>query len=90
MLHKISLGQVAIPAHKFIQPVQTRSSSRTNHSKTFTRLTGKSNIFNDSFFPLTILQWNKLPEHLINITNPDTFKSRVTSHIDLQANQQQE
>ena len=90
MLHKISQGQVAIPAHKFIQPVQTRSSSRVNHSKAYTRIPGKSNVFNDSFFPLTILQWNQLPEHLINITNPDSFKSHVTTHINLQAIQQQD
>ena len=30
MLNKILLGQVAIPARKFLQPVSTRSSSRLN------------------------------------------------------------
>ena len=81
MLSKITLGQVAIPAQKFIHPVQTRSSSRLNHSQQITRLTGKSNIYNNSFFPLTIRQWNQLPENIVNINNPETFKTNVADFI---------
>ena len=87
MLNKIAQGQVAIPAHKFMQPVQTRSSSRLNHNKAFTRLTGKSNFFNKSFFPLTILQWNKLPEHIVNISDPKQFKNTVAAYIKCSVNQ---
>ena len=81
MLHKISNGQIAIPAGKFLQPVQTRTSSRRNHNKAITRLTGRTEYYNQSFFPHTINEWNKLPSTLVNITDTKSFKEALTGHI---------
>ena len=81
MLHKIKHGQVAIPAQKFLQPVQTRSSERINHDQNITRLTGRTKYYNSSFFPQTINEWNKLSQGIVNIEDKDIFKDSLTSQI---------
>ena len=81
MLHKIVHSQVAIPARKFLQPVQTRSSSRLNHNQSIKRLTGRTNYYSQSFFPHTINEWNNLPGTIVNITETSNFKEALTAYI---------
>lgn len=58
-----------------------RSSRRLNNSYNFQRISGSSNAFNKSFLPLTIVDWNSLPESLITITDPVVFKSSIMSYF---------
>ena len=81
MIHKVINGQVAIPAHTFVQPATTRKSYRHNHKNQIKRMCGKSDYYNQSFFPLTIQEWNQLPQDLVNITETGTFKAAVADYI---------
>ncbi len=81
MLNKIINYQVAILANEFLNPASTRRSSQLNHNKTINRLAGRSDFYNNSYFPLTIEEWNNLPEHIVNITDPKIFKVAVADHI---------
>ena len=81
MLQKIRQGQVAIPAQTFLQPATSRRSSRLNHNQCYTKPTGRTDYFLQSFFPLTINDWNSLPEHIVTINQINEFKIAVTNNI---------
>ncbi|XP_072022924.1 uncharacterized protein [Amphiura filiformis] len=81
MFHKIVNNQVAIPAHEFVQPVQTRKSSRLSHNQSYSRLTGRTDQYMNSYFPLTTKSWNNLPQQLVDIKPSTHFKTAVAEHI---------
>ena len=78
-LHKITLGQVAIPADQFLTPVVRPT--RHNNSQAFFRPRAKKNCYRDSYFPKTISEWNILPDNLVHLTSPEAFKKQVTQHL---------
>lgn len=79
MLQKIHTSQVAIPAQKFLRPVNRPS--RHHNSKAYQRYQAKKDCFKHSFFPSTISSWNTLPEHLVHISETPAFKEAVSTHL---------
>ena len=43
----------------------------------FTPIVGRVEVFNNSFFPVTIDQWNLLPASVVNIECPEKFASSL-------------
>ncbi|XP_072018059.1 uncharacterized protein [Amphiura filiformis] len=78
MFHKIVNTQVAIPAHEFVQPVQTRKSSRPGHTQSYSRLTDQ---YMNSYFSLTTKSWNNLPQQIVDIKLTTQFKTAVAEFI---------
>ncbi|CAN7950287.1 unnamed protein product, partial [Ixodes hexagonus] len=58
-----------------------RSSRRLFNSLSVRRIPGSTVTFNNSFFPLAIIEWNNLPDHIVHISDPDLFKHAVSSLI---------
>jgi hypothetical protein len=81
IFHKAINNQVAIPAHEFVQPAQTRRSARLNHNQSYRRITGRTDLYINSFFPLTVKYWNNLPQQLVDIQDPGQFKTATASYI---------
>uniref|UniRef100_A0A131Y531 Putative tick transposon n=1 Tax=Ixodes ricinus TaxID=34613 RepID=A0A131Y531_IXORI len=58
-----------------------RSSRRLTNSNCMQRISGSTNAFNNSFFPLAISEWNVLPECIALIICPDAFRSSLVLHF---------
>lgn len=56
-----------------------RTSRRLNNHLSFKRLSGKTVAFNSSALPQAIVHWNGLPEHIVNIRDPASFRTEITA-----------
>ena len=73
-LYKIQHENIAIPLPDYIQRQQA-SNTRQYHPSKFRVMGPKTNVYKNSYFPRTILEWNSLPQSLYNIHNLDNFKT---------------
>lgn len=58
-----------------------RQDSRHLNSNTYAVPNSRTNYQKYSFFPLTIREWNSLPEDIATLPNLDSFKLTVTLRV---------
>ena len=75
LMFKIVHGLVAIPQTQLVRPHRI---SRNSHSFAFRQIQTTKNVYKYSFFPLTIVQWNKLPSSVVSLPNIEQFKGEVS------------
>ena len=75
LFYKIIHGLVAVPLPDYIQ-YNNRISSFC-HSMTFRQVHTSRDFYKLSFFPLSIVQWNALPESIACLQSIDAFKAAV-------------
>jgi hypothetical protein len=52
------------------------------HNQRLRQIRARTSIFQNSFFPATIVLWNKLPQDVVDQTSLDAFQSALASqHI---------
>ena len=66
-----------------LKPNQSKTFTRTSHSKTFRQLPCKKDSFKYSFFCNTIPDWIKLPETIANSDSIKSFKEKLTHEVHL-------
>lgn len=74
LMYKIIHGLVAIPSVQLVPPGKI---TRSTHSFTFRQIQTTKNVYKYSFFPLTIVQWNRLPDSVVALPDVDHFKLEV-------------
>ena len=75
MFYKIVYGLVIIPMPLYIRrPVRT---TRTMHPMHYGQIPTTASYYKYSFFPLAIVQWNKLPTQVVISTDLNSFRSTV-------------
>ena len=73
-------GLVAIPIENYVTLAKTRSSNcKGGHNFKYQRHYIKQDYYAQSFFPRTIVQWNQLPNSVVNSETIDQFKSNIAS-----------
>ena len=72
LFYKMIHGIVAVPLPDYVQP--THRVSRYCHSMTFRQIHTNRNYHKYSFVPLTIVQWNALPESVVSLQDLEAFK----------------
>lgn len=77
LFHKIVNGHVAVPLPDYI--VHPSRFTRNAHSLSFLQIQTSKDYYKYSFFPLAIVQWNHLPEHIVQIAKPDAFRAAIAS-----------
>ena len=75
LFYKIIHGLVAVPLPDYIQ--YSNRISRYFHSMTFRQVHTSRDFYKFSFFPLSIVQWNALPESIACLQSIDAFKAAV-------------
>lgn len=55
----------------------SRTSRRLHNHLSFQRIFGRTNAFNSSALPRAIQHWNNLPNDIVDILDPDSFKARL-------------
>jgi hypothetical protein len=72
-------GHLSLPIGNLLQPVQRLS--RHQHQNCYSTISTRKDCYKNSYVPKTLIDWNKLPELITNITNPETFKSSLQDHL---------
>ena len=75
LMYKIVHHLVAIPSDQFVPPLRT---TRHSHSFSYRQLQATKNVFKYSFFPLAIVQWNRLPDCVVSLPKLDLLKLAVS------------
>ena len=77
-MYKLTHGLIDINTRKYlIQHSENRT--RGSHQFKFRMPYANKDVFNISFFPHTIKDWNCLPEAIVSSTSLETFKYRLTA-----------
>ena len=76
LLFKIVNDLVAIPADQHIR--YNNRTSRNRHSKQLKVESSNSDIYKNSFFPRTIIDWNNLPQSVIDCDTVENFKRSIS------------
>ena len=75
LMFKIVHQLVAISTDQLVPPSRP---TRHSHSSSFRQLQATKNVYKYSFFPLTIVQWNRLPDSVVSLPQLDPFKVAVS------------
>jgi ribonuclease P/MRP protein subunit RPP40 len=75
-LYKIVHQTIAIPNH--LTPAYRNT--RANHPYKFLHMQCRINQFKYSFFPRTLIEWNRLPSAIVLLPSSESFKTGVASH----------
>ena len=68
--------------HRFVElPLPNYIIPAPRCTKTHYQIHSSIDSYKFSFFPYSITQWNKLPDHVVNTTSLDNFKSLLKSHV---------
>ena len=76
LLFKIVNDLVAIPADQHIR--YNNRTSRNRHSKQLKVESANTDIYKNSFFPRTIIDWNNLPQSAIDCDTVENFKRTIS------------
>ena len=80
LMFKIQSGTVAIsPAH-YLTP-RTPSITRSYHPNQYQTIPARIQLFQNSFFPHTIIWWNALPASLVTSPSGEVFRGAVFASI---------
>ena len=77
MLYKIIHGIVAIPLPSYFQ--QPLRMTRHRHPLAFTQIHTSNDYYKYSFFPLSVVQWNRLPADVLVLPTLEQFGVTVRS-----------
>jgi len=78
MMFKVMNGMVAIPANVYVK--RSTSRTRSTNSARLDQLRAHTDIYQYSFFPRTIVDWNSLNDNIVTSPTLDTFKNRLKSY----------
>ena len=78
LMHKLTHGRIDIDTRKYsIQHSESRT--RGSHQFKFRVPCANEDVFKFSFFPITIADWNCLPEAIVSSSSLETFKYKLTA-----------
>ena len=73
LMYKISHGLVAVPPTQLVKP---RRNTR-GHKFKYQTIGSNSNQYQNSFYPRSIPQWNKLSSDIVEAPSIDSFRARL-------------
>ena len=77
MLYKIVHDLVDIPSSTYLRPVTSRTRAANTHK--FQQYSTSTDYYKYSFFPRTILAWNRLPASVAEAPSLAFFKRELSS-----------
>ena len=84
LLYKISNNHIDIDKHEYLKNANLYN-TRNSHTHKYQTYHANTDTYGHSYFPRTIKDWNRLPQHIIDSPTPDTFHNRVHTHLTIQA-----
>ena len=78
LLYKIVHGLVAVPLPPYVVLTQVLTRHSESHPLAFRQIYTVADYYKHSFFPLTIVQWNRLPPSIALLADIDSFRLAVS------------
>lgn len=75
-LYAVANGLTKINPAVYISPSTSRS-KRTSNTKAIAPYQYRNDVFKYSFFCRTIIEWNTLPEEVVNCCSPELFEAQL-------------
>ena len=76
------LKQCERNSYSFSELPRSFSKQKTRgHSKRFIQPPARTQVYANSFFNIIIKNWNELSETVVSASTVDTFKSRLSKHL---------
>jgi hypothetical protein len=75
-VYKMINDLIAVPVLDYLTRASTRT--RSNHPHKFNHVQASTNQFKNSFFPRTIVDWNRLTEDTVCSSSVDSFKNKLS------------
>ena len=82
LFYKIVQGLVAVPLPPYVVHTQVFTSHSASHPLAFRQSHLVADYYKYSFFPLAIVQWNRLPSSIALLPDIDSFRLVVSSLTD--------
>ena len=79
IFQKARLGLLPLPVDDLLLPLQRPS--RHTHLNSYQVIATNKDCYKFSFWPRTIIDWNRLPYHISTTANPNSFKTQVLNHL---------
>ena len=76
--YKAMNRDIALESPPQIQP--KRQTTRSYHAKSLIQLSCKTNLYQNSFFPKTISDWNALPERAVMASSAEAFAAGLKEY----------
>jgi len=77
MLYRVINGLIAVPSSDILLTADARTRSVHRKNLTFRHIRANTNQFKNSFFPRTIVDWNKLDDRVVGSPTLEAFKSKL-------------
>ena len=61
------------------EPPFINARSNRGHNQRLSQIRARTAIFQNSYFPATVVFWNKLPQVIVDQTSMDAFKTALVS-----------
>ena len=82
LLYKVVNGLVAIPPATVVDPKQSQYRTRAKNTQQFKVFCPKTEAFRCSFFPRTVIDWNRLTEAQVTAPTVALFKLGLHPPLD--------
>ena len=79
IMYKITNNHIDIPKHEYLTPSNIRY-TRNSHTQKYHTISTTRDYYKHSFFPQTILDWNELPQHIIDCPTIHSFTNKLHKH----------
>ena len=83
MFYKIQYGLVAVPLASYFERPKKITRHGFNNPLSFHQVYASADYYRFSFFPMTVVLWNRLPVDIVFLSDLDSFKREVSkiSHL---------
>ena len=78
MFYKIQYGLVAVPMPSYFERPKKITCHSLNNPLSFRQVYASADCYRFSFFPMTVVLWNRLPIDIVFLRDLDSFKREVS------------
>ena len=78
MFYKILYGLVAVPMPSYFERPKKITRNSLNNPLSFRQVYASADYYRFSFFPMTVVLWNRLPVDIVFLNDFDSFEIEVS------------
>ncbi len=80
LMYKITNNNIDIDPHTYLHSTNNQR-TRNTHNQTYQTYYANTDAYKHSYFPRTIRDWNRLPQHILNSNTIDSFTKQIHMHL---------
>ncbi len=80
LMYKITNNYIDIDPHTYLHSTNNQR-TRNTHNQTYQTYYANTDAYKHLYFPRTIRDWNRLPQHILNSNTIDSFTKQTHMHF---------